>query len=113
MLLLFITTVPITKLFARGEGDSGGRVLRETRSRGLCELVCPSRTSERGGRGDCVKERGGGEGECEGSVHWGCDYATAPNTEVDPQRRRFGRRESYFALQTLIEGRAEHVRVVA
>jgi hypothetical protein len=26
-LLLFITAVPITKLFAWGEGDSGGRVL--------------------------------------------------------------------------------------
>jgi hypothetical protein len=36
MLCVFITTVPITKLFAwgegvaRGEGDSGGHVLRET-----------------------------------------------------------------------------------
>jgi hypothetical protein len=49
-------------------------------------------------------------------VHWGCDYATALNIEVDPQRRRFGRRESDFALQTLIEGRAaktQHVQVVA
>ena len=45
--LLFITAVPITKLFAWGEGDSGGHVLRETTSRGLCGLVCPSRTSER------------------------------------------------------------------
>jgi hypothetical protein len=26
---------------------------------------CPSRTSERGGEGDCVKEGGGGEGKCE------------------------------------------------
>ena len=58
---VFITAVPITKLFAWGEGDSGGHVLRETTSRGLCGLVCPSRTSERGGEGDCVKE-GGGEG---------------------------------------------------
>jgi hypothetical protein len=32
-------------------------VLRETTSRGLCGLVCPSRTSER--KGDCVKEGGG------------------------------------------------------
>jgi hypothetical protein len=38
-------------------------VLRETTSRGLCGLVCPSRTSERGGKGDCVKEGGGEEGE--------------------------------------------------
>jgi hypothetical protein len=27
---VFITAVPITKLFAWGEGDSGGQVLRET-----------------------------------------------------------------------------------
>jgi hypothetical protein len=32
--------------------DMGGHVLRETTSRGLCGLVCPSRTSERGGEGD-------------------------------------------------------------
>jgi hypothetical protein len=31
-------------------------VLRGTTSRGLCGLVCPSRTSERGGEGDCVEE---------------------------------------------------------
>ena len=83
---VFITAVPITKLFAWGEGDSGGHVLRETTSRGLSGLVfglwravgvliflgtlpparprvCPSRTSERGGEGYCVKEGGGGEGE--------------------------------------------------
>jgi hypothetical protein len=30
-------------------------VLRETTSQGLWGLVCPSRTSERGGDGDCVK----------------------------------------------------------
>jgi hypothetical protein len=40
-------------------------VLRQTTSRGLCGLGCPSRTSERGGEGDCVKEGGGGEGKCE------------------------------------------------
>jgi hypothetical protein len=48
----------LKKLFAWGEGDSGGHVLRETTSRGLCGLVCPSRTSERKGEGDCVKEGG-------------------------------------------------------
>jgi hypothetical protein len=47
-----------------GRGDIGGHVLRETTIRGLCGL-CPSRTSERGGEGDCVKEGGGGEGKCE------------------------------------------------
>ena len=40
-------------------------MLRETTSRGLSGLVCPSRTSERGGEGYCVKEEGGGEGERE------------------------------------------------
>jgi hypothetical protein len=62
---VFITAGPVTNLFAWGKGDSGGHVLRETTSRGLCGLVCPSRTSERGGEGDCVKEGGGGEGERE------------------------------------------------
>jgi hypothetical protein len=58
---VFITAVPITTLFAWGEGDSGGHVSQETTNRGLCALVCPSRTSERGGKGDCVKEGGGEE----------------------------------------------------
>jgi hypothetical protein len=62
---VFITAVSIIKLFEWGEGDSGGHVLRETTSRGLCGLVGPSRTSEREGEGDCVKEGGGEEGERE------------------------------------------------
>ena len=37
----------------------------ETTSRGLCGLVCLSRTSARGEKGDCVKEGGGEEGERE------------------------------------------------
>jgi hypothetical protein len=57
-----------------------------------------SRTSERGGEGDCVKEGGGGEGERVRERHWGCYYATVFDIEVDPQRRRFGCRESDFAL---------------
>jgi hypothetical protein len=60
---VFITAGPSTKLFAWGGGDMGGHVLRETTSRGLCEQGCPSRNSERGGEGDCVKEGGGGEGK--------------------------------------------------
>jgi hypothetical protein len=52
-------------------------VLRERTSRGLCGLVCPSRTSERGGEGDCVKEGGEEKGSARGSVHWGCYYAAA------------------------------------
>ena len=62
---VFITAGPSTKLFACVGGDSGGHVLRETTSRGLRGLVCPSRNSVRGGEGDCVKEGGGGEGQCE------------------------------------------------
>ena len=69
-------------------------MLRETTSRGLCGLVCPSRTSERGGKGYCVKERGG-EGYCvkeggekkgsvRGSVQGRCDYTTALDIQVDP-----------------------------
>jgi hypothetical protein len=66
--VVFITAVPITKLFA-WEGGEQGRTCatsgRETTSRGLCGLVCPSRTSERGGEGCCVKGGGGEEGERE------------------------------------------------
>jgi hypothetical protein len=58
-------------LFGEG-GDIGGHVLREMTSRGLCGPVCSSRTSERGGEGDCVKEGGGGV----------CVFITAgPSTE--------------------------------
>ncbi len=98
---MFTTPVSIIKLFAWGEGDSGGHVLRETTSRGLCGLVCPSLSSEGGGGGDCVKE-GGGEvkkkGSARWSVHWDCYYATALDIEVDPQCRRFGRREADFRV---------------
>jgi hypothetical protein len=65
LVCVFITAVPIIHLFAWGEGNSGGHVLRETTSRGLCGLVCPSRISERRGDGDCVNEGGEAEGERE------------------------------------------------
>jgi len=51
--------------FGGGGGGDGGHVLRETTSRCRCELVCPSRTNERGGGGYCVKEGEGEEGERE------------------------------------------------
>jgi hypothetical protein len=54
--------------------------LRETTSRGLCGLVCPSRTSERGGEGDCVKEGGGGEGERERQRALGLPHMPQPST---------------------------------
>jgi hypothetical protein len=41
-----ITVVPIIKMFEWGEGDSGGHVLREMTTRGLCGLVGPSRGGE-------------------------------------------------------------------
>ena len=100
---VFITAVPTTKLFAWGEGDSGGHVLRETTSRGLCGLVCPSCTSEVGGEGDYVNEGGGGEGERERERALGLLLCHSPTIEVHPQRRLFGRRESDFALQRLVE----------
>ena len=66
MTCVFITAVPITKLFAGGEeGGRVGHVLRETTSRGQCELVCPSRTNERGEGEYCVKGGGEEEGERE------------------------------------------------
>jgi hypothetical protein len=46
------------------------------------------------------------KGSARGGVYWGCDYDTSVDVEVDPQRRRFGRRESDFALQRLEECRA-------
>jgi hypothetical protein len=66
-LVVFITAVPSTKLFAGGGGggNNSGHVLRGSTSRGLCGLVCPSRTNERGGEGYCVKGGGGEEGERE------------------------------------------------
>jgi hypothetical protein len=48
-------------------------VLRETTSRGLSGLVCPSRTSERGGEGILCerrrgRRRGAREGACTGAA---------------------------------------------
>jgi hypothetical protein len=57
-----------------GGGDMRGHVLRETTSRGLCGLGCPSRTSERGETcvfitaGPIIKLCAGGEGDSEGHV---------------------------------------------
>jgi hypothetical protein len=79
-------------------------------------LVCPSRTSERGEKRDCVKEGGGEEVERVKGRAWGCDYATAVDIEVNLQRCGVGRLESDFSLHALVECRAaktEHVRVVA
>jgi hypothetical protein len=54
------------RTFLKVNVELGSYFLRETTSRGLCDgLVCPSRTSERGGEGACVKEGGGEAGERE------------------------------------------------
>ena len=50
-------------------------------SRGLCGLVCPSHTSERGGEGYCVKE-GGGERE----TGWELLFITAEYKAVRGER---------------------------
>ncbi len=42
-----------------GKSNQKGGGARYSRRLGQCGLVCPSRTSERGGEGDCVKEEGG------------------------------------------------------
>jgi hypothetical protein len=47
--IVFITTVPIIKLFAWGEGDSGGHVLRETTSLGTKTAVVARRQRRRPG----------------------------------------------------------------
>jgi hypothetical protein len=63
-------------------------------------------TTHQGTRGKGIFCEGGWRGKGE---------RAKVDIEVDPQRRRFGRRESNFALQFLIEGRAgktELVRVV-
>jgi hypothetical protein len=46
---VFSTAVPITKLFARGGGGMEDMCYERLRAETWCELVCPSRTSERGG----------------------------------------------------------------
>jgi hypothetical protein len=49
-LLLFLLLQYLLQSCSReggGGGDNGGHVLRETTSRGLCGLVCPSRTGTR------------------------------------------------------------------
>ena len=50
------------------ERESGGHVLRETTRQGQCELVCPSRTNERGGEGYCVKDKEEGEKDAQGCM---------------------------------------------
>jgi len=52
------------------------------------------------GEREIVRKKDGEEkGSARRSVPWGCHYDTTLDIEVDPQRRRFGCRESNFALQ--------------
>jgi hypothetical protein len=64
---VFITAGPSTKLFALGGGGYGRTcATRDNEPRPVwTRQGCPSRTSECGGEGDCVKEGGRGEGKCE------------------------------------------------
>jgi hypothetical protein len=79
-------------------------VLRETTSRGLCGLVCPSRTSERRGEGDCMKERGGEEGEGER------ERALGVRLRHNPEMMLFiGTR--FSNLNTAVFTRGTHTRV--
>jgi hypothetical protein len=66
----------------------------------LCGLVCPSRTSERGGEGDCVKE-GGRRREVREGACIGAATMLQPwlDIEVDPQHCCLGSLKSDFALQ--------------
>ena len=59
---LFITAGPSTKMFAWGVGGILEDRCYERPLAGPVWTSLPSRTSERGGEGDCVKE---GEGKCE------------------------------------------------
>ena len=80
---MFITAGPIIKLCARGwRGYSEGHVLRGTTSRGMCGLVCPSRTSEREGKGYCVK---GGWREEEERVKERARRSVNPTPNPDPK----------------------------
>jgi hypothetical protein len=78
-------------------------VLRESTSRGRCELVCPSRTNERGGEGYCVKEGGGEEGERE-RERAGVFYYRGGATILQPWILRLIRNADAFAAtrQTLL-----------
>ena len=60
-----------------------------------------------------VKEGGGEEGSVRGSEQGSCDYTTALDIQVDPQRRCYSCHESDLALQAHVECRAfEPERVV-
>jgi hypothetical protein len=61
----------------------------------MSPLITHSRTR---GVGRLCERRRGSKGSARGSVHWGCDYATALDIEVDPQRCCLGSRQSDFAL---------------
>jgi len=87
---LFITAVPINSLIAKLFVGGGGYVFYERRR---AEVV-------NAGEREIVRKKDGEEkGSARRSVPWGCHYDTTLDIEVDPQRRRFGCRESNFALQ--------------
>ena len=86
---VFITAVPITKLFAGAGGGlvRGGHVLRETTSRGQCELVCPSRTGTREEPGTFTQ---GGALFSLVPLVWETNPTTSPSGDVIPTIRGSG-----------------------
>ncbi len=84
--LLKLSRLPPRSVWEARGGNASEDMCYE--SRGLCGLVCPSRTSERGDKGDCVKEGGGEEGKRVKERALGrllCKKnATALDIEVDP-----------------------------
>ena len=50
----------------------------------MCELVCPSRTSEREGEGYCVKGEWREGDECEGACEEKCEPNPKPRAKPDP-----------------------------
>ena len=69
----------------------------------MMSFICSCRNNKKGRLCERMSERkrGAREGACIGGA-----TTPQPSIEVDPQGRRFGRRESDFALQILVEGRA-------
>jgi hypothetical protein len=81
---VFITAVPIAKLFAWGGGGGQWRPCATKDYEPRPVWTSLPITSERGGEGYCVKEGGEKKGSVRGSVQGRCDYTTALDIEVDP-----------------------------
>ena len=105
---VFITAVPIIKLFAWGEGDSGGHVQQETTSRGLCGLVCPSRNPlVNTGRGrSCERRRGRRRGAREGAYTGAATMQQSSTLRLIQNAAALAAASPTCGLQRLVEYRA-------